>query len=207
MTARRTRIKICGIRTKADALAASHAGADAVGFVFAKRSPRFIEMAAAADIARSLPPFVSPVGLFAPAESADEVRAWPFGYCQLHGDENEPLISQIAQHHRVIRGFRFDPSEVRRWSTHPDVAALLIDGSTGGRGESFNHVDLAPLMPELHKPVIIAGGLTPENVGNAIATLRPWAVDVSSGVESEPGVKASVLIRDFCAAVRAADQS
>ena len=122
---------------------------------------------------------------------------------QLHGRETEEVVARAPR--PVIRGFGFDAEEVRRWEACPHVAALLIDGPAAGSGAAFDHHALAALRTELRKPVILAGGLTPENVADAIRVVRPDAVDVSSGVESSPGVKDPERIRAFCAAVRAAE--
>ena len=120
---------------------------------------------------------------------------------QLHGQEDETTVAEFARTRHIIRGFRFDPVEVKRWNDCPGIEILLVDGATGGTGEAFCHEALAEMMPQIEKPVILAGGLTADNVGQAIRTLRPYAVDVSTGVESVPGVKDKTLIREFCLAV------
>ena len=126
---------------------------------------------------------------------------------QLHGNEEEHQLRRVAQTKRIVKGFRFDPDQVRRWDDCEFVDALLVDGSPGGRGETFRHEELAEVLPHLRKPIILAGGLTPGNVGDAILAVRPFAVDVSSGVESARGVKEPKLIGEFCEAVREADAS
>jgi phosphoribosylanthranilate isomerase len=208
---RRTRIKICGIQTVEHALVATDAGADAIGLMFVEKSPRYVrEFEAAVDILTALPPFVTPVGVFqltrrfnADFEDWCQCADW----CQFHGDEDEQTVALAARPpRRAIRGFRFDADQVRRWDSCGAVEALLIDGPAGGSGEGFDHAQLADMMPQISKPVILAGGLTPENVGDAIRIVRPFAVDVSSGVESTPGVKEPSLIREFCAAVREASR-
>ncbi len=206
---RRTRIKICGISTSRAYQAAINAGADAVGFVMATGSPRTVDVEAVDSIiGPSIPPFLSIVGVYRdpdPESAFDEESSIPlrFDYIQLHGDEDESLVSRIPG--PIIRGFAFDPDQVRRWNAFEMVDALLIDGPSAGSGESFHHTELAEMTPDITKPVILAGGLTPENVGQAIRTVRPFAVDVSSGVESSPGVKDPQLIGAFCDAVREAD--
>jgi len=202
----RTRIKICGIRTAYLAQAAADAGADAIGLVLATDSPRHVLPGAASQIARSLPPFVMPFGVFRNPTDPD-LHAWQGQWVQVHGEINEQQVSRVAHAKRVVRGLAFDPEHIRRWDQCPAVSAILVDGSAGGGGESFDHEALASMMSGLSKPIILAGGLTPENVGRAIRIVRPFAVDVSSGVESAPAMKDPILIRRFCDAVRAADAS
>lgn len=205
----RTRIKICGIRDLDMAMATAEAGADAIGFVFARQSPRFILPGAAADIRDRVPPFLNAVAVFADLdEQCADVGNWLCGWNQIHGPATEEQLSRFVEENQIgspIRAIPFDIDEIRRWNTCPTVAALLIEGAGSGKGEAFDHGRLAVVMPELSKPVILAGGLTPDNVGDAIRVVRPYAVDVSSGVESARGVKNAALIREFCAAVREAD--
>jgi phosphoribosylanthranilate isomerase len=206
MKKHRTRIKICGITSVELAVTAVEAGADAIGLVFAKKSPRCIDIDTALEIAESLPPFVTPIGLFQLDRADDPALAeWWGEWVQLHGKEDETLVEQVAESHRVIRGFRFSQSEVARWERCEYVHTLLIDGSPGGGGETFDHAALASMRDEIIKPIILAGGLTAQNVGDAIREVRPFAVDVSSGVERERGVKDAKLIEEYCAAVRDAD--
>lgn len=206
----RTRIKICGIRDEDSALAAAEAGADAVGFMFVKSSPRYIDPEDAWGIACYLPPFITKVGVFANAKPDDyeSVREiCPFDYGQLHGNEAEPTVRDCGP--EVIKAVRFDPAtietELRRWSRIDEIDAILIDGSSGGEGVALDWQALADVAGACDHPLILAGGLTPENVGEAIRIVQPWAVDVSSGVESEKGVKDHSLIAAFCEAVRRAD--
>ncbi len=208
---KRTRIKVCGIRTKEAAAAAIDAGADALGFVFVRTSPRYIEPAEAWGLVSALPPMVGSVGVFMNASvdaycDAEELCPTHFG--QLHGNEDEPTVRRCGP--GVIKGIRFQPdtieSDLRRWDGIEEVDALLVDGSSGGEGRAFDWSELARLMPGLTKPIILAGGLTPENVGDAIHAVRPYAVDVSSGAERERGVKDPALIEAFCKAVHAADR-
>ncbi|MEC9374360.1 MAG: phosphoribosylanthranilate isomerase [Planctomycetota bacterium] len=210
---RRTRIKICGIRDEATALAAVEAGADALGFVFVHKSPRFIEPRDAWRLFASLPPFVHTVGLFKDASLDDYIAAeeiCPTDYGQLHGHENEELVRACGP--RIIKAVRFDPATIERqlarWAAIEEVDAILVDGSEGGEGTAFDWEALAKAkQAAANKPLILAGGLTPQNVGEAIRAVRPFAVDVSSGVESAPGVKDPALIRAFCEAVRADDSA
>ena len=202
----RTRIKICGIRTAEMARVAVEAGAEAIGLVIdVPDSPRTISMEDAKSIAATLPPRIMAIAVVRDPDP-QIVDRWPEQWFQLHGREDEGLVGVFARTKHVIKGFRFDPPEVRRWNDCPGVEILLIDGSAGGGGESFSHRQLAELMPQIAKPVALAGGLTPDNVGEAIRIVRPYGVDVSSGVESAPGVKDETLIRRFCQAVADAEE-
>lgn len=209
----RTRIKICGIRDVDTALAAADAGADAIGFMFHPKSVRFIEPEEAADIAVMLPPLVSTVAVFVNPtleRFMDIEEACPTTHTQLHGEESEELVRECAP---VIKAVRFDPgtiaADLKRWSAMPEVDAILVDGSAGGQGETFDWSALAAVRDreQIDTPLIIAGGLTPANVGEAIRAVRPWGVDVSSGVECSPGQKDIAMIEAFCAAVLKADAS
>ena len=213
----RTRIKICGVTNVEIAEAAIDAGADALGFVCSPSSPRAVIVEAAEQVASQLPPFVTPVGVFVISEidSRDvDVRpdwahgpfdTWSFPTIQLHGEANRQRVRTLSLRQRAIRAVPFDPERIKYWESLKTIDALLVDSPNPGGGEQFDHDALAQLMPSLSKPVILAGGLTPENVGEAILTVRPWGVDVSSGVESSRGVKDAGLIRAFCQAVREAD--
>lgn len=207
----RTRIKICGVRDADAALAAAEAGADAIGFVFVRSSVRYVEPEEAYGIMAGLPPFVSTVGLFVnPSVDlfCDTEETCPTTYTQFHGNEDAALVRQCGP--GVIKAVRFDPdsiaADLARWDAVDEVDAILVDGSAGGEGVSFDWSKLAPLVDNIAKPIILAGGLTPENVGEAIRAVRPYGVDVSSGVERERGVKDAGLIEAFCRAVRRADQ-
>ncbi|HZW10744.1 MAG TPA: phosphoribosylanthranilate isomerase [Phycisphaerales bacterium] len=206
----RTRIKICGITSDEGAGAAIEAGADVLGFVFAPGTPRYIDPDHAFEIMGRLPPMVGTVGVFrdAPIDEFIEIeQRCPTDWSQLHGNESENLVRDCGP--RVIRGVRFHPgtiaTDLARWEAIEEVDAILVDGSAGGEGAAFDWAALAGPMASISKPVIVAGGLTPENVGGAIRACRPYAVDVSSGVETAPGVKDPALVRAFCRAVRAAD--
>ena len=206
----RTRIKVCGVCDFETAQAALEAGADTLGFVFVKNSPRYIEPENAWAIIRQLPPMHTTVGLTvnASVEGFSKIeRACPTDYGQLHGDESVEVVKACGP--RVIKAIVFDPAtiedDLRQWGGVAEVDAILIDGSSGGHGEAFDWTALGAASTACEKPIVLAGGLTPSNVGEAIRVVRPWAVDVSSGVERERGVKDHGLIRDFCAAVRKAD--
>jgi phosphoribosylanthranilate isomerase len=198
----RTRIKICGITTPEALQAAVDAGADAIGLVFAAGSPRCLDADTATRLLALVPPNVLAVGVYRGLRPADPLTD-RVGMLQLHGDEDEALITSLP--HPVIRGFPFAPEAVARWDACPNVGYLLVDGPRAGAGETFDHRALAALIRTVAKPVIRAGGLTPENVADAIRAVRPYGVDVSSGVESAPGVKDPKRIAAFCEAVRAAD--
>lgn len=199
-----TRVKICGITNLDDALAAVEAGADALGFVFAA-SPRRIEPAQAAAIAERLPPFVVRAGVFvdAPAEELRAVaRAVPLDVIQLHGDEPRTLTRVLGL--RVVRRIRVRDDDTRerlreRLAGHEAAAFLLDPGSGSGRTFRWE------IARELGVRVVVAGGLTPANVGAAIRAARPYAVDVCSGVERRPGAKDPAALRAFVAAVREED--
>lgn len=197
----RTRVKICGITRVEDAVAAAAAGADAIGLVFEAKSPRCVTPAQARAIAAALPPFITVVGLFvdAPAARIREVLGQvPLDLLQFHGSETP---EDCRAHGRpYIKAIRMAPqvdvaAEARPYA---DAAGLLLDTfstqATGGTGETF---DWARVPKRLDRPVILAGGLTPENVAQAIASVRPYAVDVSSGVESSKGIKDAAKIAAF----------
>ena len=208
----RTRIKICGVSRPEDVAAAVDAGADAVGFVFWPASPRAVTLARAVELARRLPPFVAPVGLFVDAEAAEVDRALaaiPGLLPQFHGRETP---AACASHGRpylkaVPMAEGVDLAGVA--AAHPQAAALVLDTPSAGHGGSGRAFDRSLVASHAlltrNKPVILAGGLTAETVGLAIAEVAPYAVDVSSGVESSRGVKSADRIRRFCDAVREAD--
>jgi len=210
----RTRIKICGVTGVDAARVAADSGADAVGLVFASSSPRRITPETGAEILFSLPPMVSGVALLVDPtlDGFLEIEeSCPAHLTQLHGSEPVKLVEQCGP--GVIKSVRFDPAtiddQLRRWDEIDEVDAILVDGSTGGLGVTLDWRALREALDRIQPvtPIILAGGLTPENVGEAIGVVRPFAVDVSSGVESEPGVKDPSLIRAFCRAVQEADRS
>lgn len=201
---RRTRIKICGITSIEMALAAAEAGADAIGLVFVPTSPRYVLPGPAQRIAKSLPPLISSIGVFLNPSDPD-LQNWRGQWVQMHGQEEEWQLTRVGQNRRIIKGLKFDPEQVRRWERCPNVSALLIDGVDPAHKSGFSHERLAEVIHTLSTPVILAGGLNPRNVEQAIQVVKPFGVDVSSGVESSRGVKEVSLIREFCAAVRATD--
>lgn len=199
----RIRIKICGVRDEHAARAAADAGADAVGLVFVESSPRHVEVSDAAKIVAGLPAFVEPVGLFVDA-SAEHLRtvcdATGIRSVQLHGREPISILDGL-QGLRVIRAMPFALNALDNalaWDEDPRVSAMLFDAAQGGSGEAIDWHALAAAAPGFSKPIILAGGLTPGNVAEAVSVVRPYAADVSSGVESSRGVKDPALIRAFC---------
>lgn len=206
----RTRIKICGVRRAEEIDAAVDAGADALGFVFVEKSPRFIRPKQAWPLVASLPPMVTSVGLFQNHDLDRFIEieeTCPTALSQLHGEEPVNLVRDCGP--GVIKSVQFDERTIREklelWNRIDEVDAILIDGSPGGEGTSFPWAALAEHLDGITKPIILAGGLTPDNVAEAIGAVRPYAVDVSSGVESARGVKDPARIRAFCDAVRARD--
>ncbi len=203
-----TRVKICGITNLADALAAVAAGADALGFNFYAGSPRHLSLKTAAEISKQLPPFVMRAGVFVNADEDLVTRA--IGECglsllQFHGDETPEFCAQFGL--MSMKAFRIRDAESLKQLPQFQTDAYLLDAyspeARGGTGEKFNW-DLAKEAQKFGKPVFLAGGLTPENVAVAVRTVRPFGVDVASGVESSPGKKDHAKIRAFIAAVRAA---
>lgn len=213
------RVKICGLRTPADAAAVTAAGGDAVGLNFYASSPRYVDWANARTIAAMLPANVLKVGLFVNAP-ADEVRRAcadvPLDVVQLHGDESPEYVAQLAGR-RVLKAFRTDAEVVARVLDYvaacaaqgTPLAGVLVDafhaGSYGGTGKQADWPAARELRSQLGSvPLILAGGLKPENVAAAIAAVGPYGVDTASGVETAPGVKDAALIEQFIAAARTA---
>ncbi len=198
------RIKICGLTRAEDVLAASEAGADALGFVFYRPSPRFVDPEKAADLARRVPPFVSIVGLFvnaAPETVRETLAAVPLHLLQFHGEEDEAYCRQFGRPY--IKAIRMKPGAdlLQCAMAYPSAQALLFDAFVeeyGGVGKAF---DWNLIPPELPKPLILSGGLHAGNVREAISRTRPAAVDVSSGVETAKGIKDAGKIRAFVSAV------
>lgn len=199
------RVKICGITNLEDALMAVEAGADALGFVFFQGSPRFISPEQAAAIIDRLPPFVQSVGLFVNEEPATVNSV--AGRCgldiiQLHGEESPDCCRAVTR--RIIKAFRVkDASSLERMHEYHVVGYLLDAWSPaahGGTGTTFNW-DIAATAAASQR-IILAGGLNPENVAEAVRLVRPYGVDVSSGVESAPGKKDAALVERFIRAAR-----
>jgi phosphoribosylanthranilate isomerase len=203
-----TRVKICGITNLADAQDAVAAGADALGFVFYDQSPRRITIPAVADITRRLPPAVLRVGVFvnAPAEFVTRaITGAGLSLLQFHGDEPPEFCTQFGL--MSMKAFRMrDAGTLRELPKYQTDAWLLdawVPDVVGGSGEKFNW-DLAVEARKGGKPIFLAGGLTPENVADAVRRVQPFGVDVSSGVEISPGRKARAKVAAFIKAVKAA---
>ena len=214
----RTRIKICGLTREQDVDSAVEAGADAIGLVLYPKSPRFVTGQRAGELARRLPPLVTPVLLFVNA-SPDEVRRAldqvPAAMLQFHGDESAQQCREAAAGHPWMRAARIPVDEARPFdllefaATHSQANALLLDAHVEGYGGAGRTFPWSRLPTSVSCHAVLSGGLTPANVGDGIAQVRPrfrsLAVDVSSGVESAKGIKDAGLIHQFVAAVRAAD--
>jgi phosphoribosylanthranilate isomerase len=204
----RTRVKICGITREQDLDAAVAAGADALGFVFYPQSPRFLDLRRAADLVRRVPPFVARVGLFVnpdPAVLVETLAEVGIDLIQFQGDEDPAFCEQFGHPYLKVARMRPGLDLVEFARAYPSARGLLLDAyveSYGGAGQKF---DWSLVPKSLPLPVVVAGGLTGENVGEAIRQLRPWGVDVSSGVEVAKGIKDAAKIAAFIAAVKTAD--
>ena len=206
------RVKICGITNSADALAAVDAGANLLGFNFYRRSPRYISEAEAAKIRRQLPKKVDAVGIFVntpPADAAETCKSLKLDAAQLHGDESSQSVAELARKIPVWKAFRVDPEfQLETLDEFPDAFAFLFDaadaGQYGGTGHSTDW-DLAR-RATTGRRIILAGGLKVENVAAAVRIVRPYAVDVASGIESIPGKKDHGLLREFIQEVRRAER-
>jgi len=203
-----TWVKICGITNLADAQLAIEARADALGFVFYGKSPRHVTIPAAAGISKQLPGFVMRVGVFVNALKAEVLRA--IGECglnllQFHGDEPPEYCLQFGL--MSMKAFRMRDAGTLKELRNYQTSAWLLDAYSpevaGGTGERFNW-DLAVAAQKFGKPIFLAGGLTPENVAEAVRKVRPFGVDVSSGVEISPGKKDPAKVRAFINAAKAA---
>ena len=202
-----TQVKICGITRREDAMAAIDAGANALGFILYPKSPRFIVPERVAEIIAILPPFCAAVAVLvdpAAAEIAALARRVPFTHWQLHGAEPPELVEAIKPL-RAIKALRLPWSESRERLAAYDVGAFLLDTPSsehGGTGRAFDWNLIAAFRELTPRPLILSGGLTPDNIGEAVRRVQPWGVDVSSGVERAPGVKDHEKIRKFIHACR-----
>ena len=202
---KRTRVKVCGITSPADAGLAITAGADAIGMVFYTKSPRHISISTAREISSAMPPFVSTVGLFVNSSQQDVSTVLadvPLGLLQFHGDEDESFCSSFNRPY--IKAVRVKPETnlMQLCSQYASASGILLDsykkGIPGGTGEIF---DWNMIPGDLPLPVVLAGGLDASNVAAAVSIVQPWAVDVSSGVEILPGKKDKQKIEQFIQAV------
>jgi phosphoribosylanthranilate isomerase len=204
----RTRVKICGITREMDLDAAAAAGADALGFVFYPPSPRFLAAERAAELVRRVPPFVSSVGLFVNPDP-DVVRATlaavPLDLLQFQGDESPEFCEQFGRPYLKVARMRPGLDLVEFARAFASARGLLLDTYVEGYGGAGQVFDWSLVPAKLSLPILLAGGLTAENVGGAIRQLKPWAVDVSSGVEMAKGIKDAAKIAAFIAAVKNAD--
>lgn len=204
-----TRVKICGITRVEDATAASHAGADAIGLVFYQHSPRHVSKELAMQLVDALPPFVSVVGLFVNAEASlvnDVLAGVPLDLLQFHGNETPDYCSQFHKPYMKAIRVKGGVDLLQCASDFRNARGLLLDahveGIPGGTGTVF---DWALIPKQIPLPVILSGGLDAENVAAAIELVRPYAVDVSSGVESSKGIKNASKIARFIQEVKRTD--
>ena len=207
----RTRVKICGITRPEDGRAAAQAGADAIGLVFYLKSPRYVAMQQAQAICRELPPFVSVIALFvnAPREQVSEVLdSVPVDLLQFHGTEQAEQCAGFGRPYIKAIAMREGCDPLSTMNAHPEASGFLLDAWQpelhGGGGVTF---DWAQIPESSAKPMILAGGLTAENISRAIARMRPFAVDVSTGVESDKGIKSVEKIQAFMRGIERGDAS
>ena len=203
----RTRVKICGITRPSDARAAAEAGADAIGLVFYPRSPRFLSVERALEIRDALPPFVQAVALFVNPDAAQVAqvigRVKP-ALLQFHGEEAPSFCAEFGLPYVKACRVKQGTSALEYLRPFSQAAAWLFDSHVpeyGGVGESFDW----SLVPKIDKPVILSGGLSAANIAEAIRRVKPWGVDVSSGVESAKGIKDAAKIAAFIAEVQRAE--
>jgi phosphoribosylanthranilate isomerase len=204
-----TRIKICGITRAADALAVAASGADALGLVFYTKSPRHVTLQQAREVARAVPPFVTTVGLFVnPAESEvrEVLRQVPLDVLQFHGEEAPEFCAQFGRPYlkaiRVRPGVNLVECAARYVGAQGLLLDAYVEGTHGGTGASF---DWGLIPRELTLPVILSGGLDAGNVAEAVRQVRPYAVDVSSGVEASKGIKDAAKVAAFIKEVKNVD--
>jgi phosphoribosylanthranilate isomerase len=203
------KVKICGVTSVADGLLAAGAGADLIGLMFYEKSPRHIALPVAAEIARALPPFVLRVGVFVnPSEETvmEAITQCGLNLLQFHGEEKPEFCTQFGL--MSVKAFRIRDRESLAALPEYPTDAYLLDAfsgqARGGTGEQFNW-DLAVEAKQFNKPIFLAGGLTPGNVAAAVQQVQPFAVDVSSGVESAPGKKDAAKVRAFIAAAKSVE--
>ena len=202
------RIKICGLTRVEDLELAVQAGADALGLVFYPPSPRCVDLPTATRLARAVPPLVSVVGLFvnaAPAVVRATLAAVPIHLLQFHGDEDEAYCRQFDRPYIKAARVRPGIDLVQYAAAFPSAQAILLDAFVDGYGGGGKVFDWSDIPAHVPRPVVLSGGLHAGNVIEGILQVRPWAVDVSSGVEAAKGIKDAAAIRRFCEAVREAD--
>ena len=204
----RTRIKICGITRSGDLESVAVAGADAMGLVFYPPSPRYVEIPRARELARLAPPFLAKVGLFVNPDAGwlrEIVGEVSIDVLQFQGDESPEFCEQFGRPYLKVARMRPGLDLVEFAARYASASGLLLDAYVEGFGGAGTVFDWSLVPDSLPLPVLLAGGLTASNVGDAIRRLRPWAVDVSSGVESAKGIKDAAKIAAFVAAVKSAD--
>lgn len=204
----RTRIKICGLTRSADVADVVAAGVDAIGLVFYPPSPRAVSLELARELVRSVPPFVSVVGLFVnedPGRIAEIAAEVPLSLLQFHGDESPQECERFGRPYLKAARMRPGLDLVDYASRFRTASALLLDAFVEGYGGGGHTFDWSLIPKELPLPMVLSGGLSPANVADAIRAVRPMAVDVSSGVESAKGIKDRALVEAFVAGVRNAD--
>jgi|TARA_B110000003_G_scaffold66406_1_gene67249 phosphoribosylanthranilate isomerase len=196
-----TKVKFCGITNLQDAISAAELGADALGFVFYPKSPRFISPKNAKEIIKKLPPFISMVGLFvnqSKSEVEEVIKGCPLNLLQFHGDENESFCKQYNLPYIKAISMKSDVDLLKCIQEYNSAKALLLDTfskvARGGSGEVF---DWKMIPPNTLKPIIVAGGLTPDNVQTLLEVISPYGVDVSSGIEINKGLKDYKLMKKF----------
>jgi phosphoribosylanthranilate isomerase len=204
-----TRIKCCGMTRAEDALLAARLGTDAIGLVFSARSRRQVTIVQAQAIVRALPPFITVVALFMDDDAGfvrEAIAAVLPDLLQFHGNESDRWCAQFGRPFVKAIAMGQGADDAARWQDYPHAAALLLDGhrvgEAGGGGKAF---DWSRTPRDLDRPLILAGGLDPDNVAAAIRIARPWAVDVASGIETAPGIKDPARLAAFVRAVRRAD--
>ena len=204
----RTRIKICGITREQDALAAAEAGADAIGLVFYPSSPRFVSIERAIDLRNAVPPFVQAVALFVNPSRAevDAVleRVRP-SMLQFHGEESPAFCAGFSLPWLKACRVREGVDLLEYFRSYPGAAGWLADAFVEGYGGAGRCFDWSLVPAERDRPLVLSGGLTKDNAAQAVRTVRPWAVDVSSGVESAKGIKDAAMIAAFIQEVKNAD--
>jgi len=211
LTGMRTRVKICGITRAEDGRAAARAGADAIGLVFYLKSPRYVAVQQAQEICRELPPFVSVVALFVNAlreQVAEVLDSVPVDLLQFHGTEQAEQCTGFGRPYIKAIAMKEGCDPLSTIKEHPEASGFLLDAWQpelhGGGGVTF---DWAQMPERSVKPMILAGGLTAENISQAVARTRPFAVDVSSGVESDKGIKSVEKIQAFMRGIERGDAS
>ena len=203
-----TRVKICGITNLEDALEAVSNGYDSLGFIFAD-SPRKINIEAAEYILKALPPFINCVAVFKdenPAVIKNVIKNCPFDTLQFHGEENPQVLLQFKPHKKIIKSIRVkDEQSLEVIEDYKEADAFLLDtyvkDVAGGTGQTFDW-QIARTAKGYNRPIILSGGLNPDNINEAIKAVEPYAVDVSSGVEEHPGKKSRALMKDFITKIR-----